>query len=281
MPFKVIPTRDCDRQACFNFLASDTLAYEHLDWLSDQERLFDEFSFALIDGNSIKAMLALSADIPQISWISFFTSLRDGKHAEYFAYLYAQALSYIKSYAVNSVFLLDLRPWMTVLAESQGFTLQDQVISLDCSPSKVPQLYLSEGIQIQPLQSTDLPAVLSLDWLSFPLQWQISARGLDKLLQNGGLHSVLLRDGQLIAYAMHSVYSAFAHLDRIAVLPNFQSQGYGKALITSQIQALLISGIVKFTVNTQGSNLPSQRLYRSLGYSETGTPVSVLGQAIR
>ena len=281
MPLKVVPTRDFDKQACYDFLASNTLAYEHLDWLSAQERLFDPFSFALLDGSFIRAILSFSADVPQITWISFFAALRDGNHPSDFTHLYAQGLLYLKSYAIFSVFLLDLRPWMTLLAESQGFLAYDQVISFASTPSAVPNPHLPPEITIRPMQPTDLDAVLLLDQSCFPPQWQLGLRGLRKLQANGGLHSVLFSKDRLIAYAMHSTYGAFAHLDRVAVSPSFQSQGYGKAIITSQIQTLIKSGVLKFTVNTQGSNLPSQALYLGLGYKETGTPVPVLRHSIR
>jgi ribosomal-protein-alanine N-acetyltransferase len=280
MAFKVIPTRDCDAQACLDFLASDTLAYEHLDWLSAQDRLFDLLSFALFEDHTIKAILSLSADIQKTAWISFFDALRDGNHANYLHYTYAHIQALLKSYAIESVFLLDLRPWLTLLAKTLGFTVQDEVISFAYSPAEVPAFFLSPGISVRPMQTADLPAVLAADQASFPPQWQISSRGLVKLLQNGGLHSVLLQEGQLIAYAMHSTYGAFAHLDRIAVLPTHQAQGYGKVLLINQIQKLLQTGVVKLTVNTQASNLPSQRLYRTIGYHETGLPVSVLGHSI-
>lgn len=281
MTLKLVPTRNFDQQACLEFLASDTLDFEHLDWLSAQERLFDPLSFALLDGNSIKSILAFSADVPQVSWISFFSSLRDGNHPLYFNYLYTQSADYLKSSRVDSVFMLDLRPWMTLLAETHGFTRQDNVISLAYSPTDLPAPHLPPEIHIRAMELADLEAVLLVDRLCFPPQWQLSPRGLQKLLLNGGLHSVLLHQGQLIAYAMHSRYGAFAHLDRVAVLPAWQSQGFGKALISSQIQTLMQSGVVKFTVNTQGSNLPSQALYLHLGYTETGMPVPVLGHAIR
>lgn len=276
----VVPTREYDQMACLDFLASDTLAYEHLDWLSAQERLFDPLSFALLKDNSIKAILALSADVPKTSWICFFDSQRDDNFAIYFEYIYAQIQSILKTNAIDSVYILDLRPWMTTLVEQAGFTRQDEVVSFAYSPITSPVFTLPPDILIRPMQASDLPVVLAADRMSFRPQWQISSRGLEKLQQNGGMHSVLLREGRIVAYAMQSTYGAFSHLDRIAVLPAYQSQGYGKALLLNQLQTLQKTGVVKFTVNTQGSNLPSQRLYQSIGYIETGTPVPVLGHSI-
>lgn len=280
MRLTVVQTCDIDRQTCLDFLASDTLAFEHLDWLNPQERLFDLLSFALLDGNSIKAILSFSADVPRVSWISLFLAIRDDLHPLYFNYLYTHSYYNLKRYGADYSFILDLRPWMTVLAETQGFTIQDNVISFAYTPSSTPEVYLQPEITIRPMQAPDLEPVIKLDGLSFPPQWQLSQRGLRKLLQNGGVHSVLLSHGELLGYAMHSRYGAFAHLDRVAILPGYQSQGFGKALINSQIKKLMSSGVVKFTVNTQASNLPSQTLYKHLGYTETGKPVPVLAKAI-
>lgn len=280
MSYVVIPTRECDRQACLDFLASDTIAYEHLDWLGPQERLFDPLSFALLEENSIKAILCLSADVPRKSWICFFNSLRDGLHPDHLRHIYAHLQPVLKSHAIDSVFLLDLRPWMTLLAEALGFRHHDDVISFSYSPIHAQASMLPHGYSIRSIQPTDLPAVLALDQLCFLAQWQMSTRSLEKLLQNGGLHSVLLYQERLIAYAMHSTYGAFAHLDRIAVLPSDQGQGCAKALLINQIQSLQKNGVLKFTVNTQASNLPSQRLYQAVGYIANGIPVPVLSQSI-
>ncbi|MEA4813208.1 MAG: GNAT family N-acetyltransferase, partial [Anaerolineaceae bacterium] len=51
--------------------------------------------------------------------------------------------------------------------------------------------------------------------------------------------------------------------------------GFAKALLANQTENLLQRGFTQFTVNTQQSNLPSQKLYKSLGYQilENRVPV--------
>lgn len=165
MAFNVIPTRDCNPQVCLDFLASDTLAYEHLDWLSAQDRLFDPLSFALIEDHTIKAILALSADIPTTAWICFYDTLRDGNHPKYLHVIYAQIQPLLKSFDISSVYLLDLRPWMTLLAETLGFTRQDEVISLAYSPTEFEAFNLPSGTSIRFMHAVDLPEVLATDSL--------------------------------------------------------------------------------------------------------------------
>ena len=60
------------------------------------------------------------------------------------------------------------------------------------------------------------------------------------------------------------------HLARLAVLPENQDHGIGKALLVDLLSQFARRGIVKVTVNTQADNLSSLNLYHKLGFHLTG-----------
>ncbi|MEJ5226157.1 MAG: GNAT family N-acetyltransferase, partial [Anaerolineales bacterium] len=61
-----------------------------------------------------------------------------------------------------------------------------------------------------------------------------------------------------------------AHLARLAVHPNAQQRGVGRALLADLIDKVSAHGLQRITVNTQGKNLVSQALYRKMGFVPSG-----------
>jgi ribosomal protein S18 acetylase RimI-like enzyme len=74
---------------------------------------------------------------------------------------------------------------------------------------------------------------------------------------------------------MSTLYFDGGHLARLAVLPAARSQGVGRMLVTSMLHHFWRRGVFGVTVNTQESNIASQRLYTRLGFERTGFDLPV------
>jgi ribosomal protein S18 acetylase RimI-like enzyme len=91
---------------------------------------------------------------------------------------------------------------------------------------------------------------------------------------------VIERDGQIVAYQVTSSNGMYAHLARLAVLPELQGQKLGFALVQNlldyYINQLNLWGV---TLNTQSDNASSMALYHRIGFQETGErfPVYIYG----
>jgi ribosomal protein S18 acetylase RimI-like enzyme len=64
--------------------------------------------------------------------------------------------------------------------------------------------------------------------------------------------------------------SGRAHLARLAVLPEIQGRGIGRALVQDLFAQLVRNGVYRVSVNTQNDNATSLRLYQRLGFVRTG-----------
>jgi len=116
----------------------------------------------------------------------------------------------------------------------------------------------------------DLPAVTEVDNKSFNLLWQNSQDGLSAGLRESALASVAVFDQKVIGYQVSTATSNGGHLARLAVLPEFQRQGIGRALVVDTINQFKNNGARMVTVNTQSDNYSSLRLYQALGFRLTG-----------
>ncbi|MEA4813080.1 MAG: hypothetical protein VB108_11010, partial [Anaerolineaceae bacterium] len=217
----VLSAQALNPQDCLIFFASDTLSFEHLDWLETRERLFQKGSFALTEEGSIKAMLGLSLDLPELAWLSFFRSLWNGSHAQYFSEIYAHTQSCLKASNIKSVYCLGLKGWMNSILQNEGFDVCDWIISLVRTGGITPQPCLPRGLSIRQAKKADLAEVLAVDWASFSSQWRMSAEGLSHAFQKAGAFSLALKQEKLVGYAFSGTHEQTAHLDRLAILPDF------------------------------------------------------------
>jgi ribosomal protein S18 acetylase RimI-like enzyme len=85
--------------------------------------------------------------------------------------------------------------------------------------------------------------------------------------------TVALLEGRIAGYQLSTRAQGKMHLARLAVHPEAQRLGIGRALVQGVIRQSVLQGQETFTVNTQSENVASLRLYHSLGFVETGEDV--------
>ncbi len=69
---------------------------------------------------------------------------------------------------------------------------------------------------------------------------------------------------------------AIAHVARLAVHPRWQGRGIGRQLMIDALTMAAEGNCQRVVLNTQVDNIPSQRLYHSLGFRPTGEEFVVL-----
>jgi ribosomal protein S18 acetylase RimI-like enzyme len=110
--------------------------------------------------------------------------------------------------------------------------------------------------------------LLKLDHQSFPWLWWNSA---DEFLEYAGAPGVQIdvgRDetGRIVAYTGTTRFRTWGHLDRIAVAPDVQGRGLGKAALDWAVMSLARSGAKRVGLSTQARNTRSRQLYESYGF---------------
>ena len=106
--------------------------------------------------------------------------------------------------------------------------------------------------------------------LAFGTPWQMDSDALKATLERSLLAVVLRAENRIAGYLMASAAPQGMHITRIAVDPEFQRKGIGRALLIHLLTYGRRRGALRITVNTQHDNPRSRRLYRSMGFSEMG-----------
>lgn len=167
--------------------------------------------------------------------------------------------------------------WLDRALRDAGMTLVDRVhyFALDRLQKRAwPPPSSPVDCAIRDAAPADLARLAILDSLTFDPLWHYSQRHLHEALLNGQL--LLAHAGsELIGYCALLLERANCTISRLAVHPDYQGQGYGRALAIAGLQLAQAWGCSRAILNTQAANSRSQQLYRSLGFRPTGETFAV------
>ncbi len=123
----------------------------------------------------------------------------------------------------------------------------------------------------------DRRPVLAVDSLAFPPFWQLDAGGLSEA--RAATPSSRLRvavDPGVIGYAVSGRAGPRGYLQRLAVHPDRQGEGVGRALVVDGLHWMRRHGSERAIVNTQEVNTAALHLYLSLGFRPQPGGLAVL-----
>ncbi len=118
---------------------------------------------------------------------------------------------------------------------------------------------------ISSLETTDLPAAFHIEQRAHTFPWS------ENLCQQPGeryLNFQLTQNGKMAAFAITQVVLDEATLFNIAVDPDYQRQGLGRALLEHLIDELEKRGVATLWLEVRASNAAAIALYESLGFNE-------------
>ena len=112
--------------------------------------------------------------------------------------------------------------------------------------------------------------LLALDNAAFPWLWRNSLDEFWEYLDTPGVQVLAIHDrDQIVAYIGVTEFEGWGHIDRVAVQPDRQGEGFGQIAVTLGLDALREGGARRVGLSTQRSNVRSQRLYERLGFQRT------------
>ena len=132
-----------------------------------------------------------------------------------------------------------------------------------------------EGARLRRVGRRDRDRVLAVDHAAFPPFWRLDARSLDDAVRaTPSARFRMARDG--VAYALTGRAGDRGYLQRLAVAPDAQGQGLGRALVLDGLWWLRRWRVREALVNTQVGNERAIGLYRSLGFRSRTDGLAVL-----
>ncbi|HEY4667541.1 MAG TPA: GNAT family N-acetyltransferase [Anaerolineales bacterium] len=245
----------------------------HLDWL-DPAALADRAPFLLATQAGLPVgCLGCPPDLPGVSWLRAFAVTSGIQPELAWQPLWELAASGLRELQVDRVAALPIEGWFELLLTDSGYQPTNAVIFFE---RELVHSIPAPSHPSRPIEAADEAALLELDHLAFEPFWQLSSDSLRAALSQADTATLIELAGKMVGYQITTRSPFGAHLARLAVHPDRRRQGLGRSLVSEALQRAQAVGLGRLSVNTQADNLPSQRLYRSLGFRETGQRYRVL-----
>ncbi|GKT02796.1 ribosomal protein S18-alanine N-acetyltransferase [Furfurilactobacillus entadae] len=123
-------------------------------------------------------------------------------------------------------------------------------------------------------QFPDIPEIVAVERAVYDgkTPWDDQAFANELKRKQDRLYLVIRKDDQLIAFAGCSLdrRRKDAHVTNIAVLPQWQNSGLGEFLLRTLVRKARHMGMHQVTLEVRLSNTGAQRLYKKLGFKQTG-----------
>jgi len=179
--------------------------------------------------------------------------------------------------------------WLLPYLRDAGFTLADELITLQRGLAEAPQPLSALPITLRPATPADLSAIAQLDALAFAPAWRYSRAALADGFLDGRIFRVAVWGSNLsdrpsgglagiAGYTFADLSDNHAHLIRIAVHPSNRRGGAGKLLLADGMAAAQKLGAQTYSLNVQKSNIPAQNLYDSFGFRRIGSPLKIMSK---
>jgi [ribosomal protein S18]-alanine N-acetyltransferase len=270
------------RQAVLDLLYNSYQTHVHLDWYTTEQWL-DHFSAPVRlvwQEKALMGVMGCSEPLYDTSWIRLIL-IRD--RAPTRAVLMALWESMKKALAeinVISAWLLVSNDWMLDHTSALGFEHEEMVVTLRRKSVELPPPRPTT-LTIRAAEMEDIDRMTEVDQTAFQAPWQLSRSDLWYASRVGAIVTTAWHKGEMVGYQLSTRHRDAGHLARLAVLPTYQGQGVGGALVRHMIESFASRSVRIVTVNTQLSNVRSQHLYETYHFRRNGYDMPVWKMALR
>jgi ribosomal protein S18 acetylase RimI-like enzyme len=213
--------------------------------------------------------MLISPDRLGIAWLHLFAVSDPHSLSDSWDALWTEASTLLAGMHLSSVWVMTTHEWLIRLLVQSGFSEHDRVIAFG-RPASRAQPGGGEAAALAPMTAADLAGVKRLDHAAFQPPWRLDSDALRATFDRSLLAFVHRSGDRLTGYLMSAAAPQGMHITRIAVHPDLQRRGIGRALLVRLLNESCILGARRITVNTQIENQSSRRLYRAMEFSETG-----------
>lgn len=126
----------------------------------------------------------------------------------------------------------------------------------------------------------DRGAILAVDAAAFDEFWRLDEAGLREAARATPSSHTRVVAGPVRGYVLVGRAAGEGYVQRLAVHPDAQGRGFGRALVADGLAHLRARGAGRAYVNTQVENDRAFALYRDLGFEPAPVGLCVLGKTL-
>jgi ribosomal-protein-alanine N-acetyltransferase len=178
-----------------------------------------------------------------------------------------------------------LRPQDVAGFVASGFSERERLVVLRRSVLPLPGFDAAAAGRLRRRRGDDLDRVLAVDHDAFEPAWRLDAQGIRDALDATPRARLRVatagaRPDEVVGYAICGRAGRTGYLQRLAVRPEDQGRGVGRALVADGLAWLARRHVEDVLVNTQESNHRAIGLYRSLGFEPDRSELIVLERGL-
>ncbi|BBB48211.1 ribosomal-protein-alanine N-acetyltransferase [Pelolinea submarina] len=218
-------------------------------------------------------MLICTAEPDEVFWIRIFGTASFSQIESQWEILFGQLFQQLPEQpspvTLASIAYFD---WMKNLLDENGWRVQQEVVQLRWVHNYFNKLEKKwpEELSIRPMTYNDIKTVTEIDQDCFLYIWKQSQDVIRRAFEQSSYTTVAVIENEVVGFQISTSHKSIAHLARLAVLPKFQGQHIGQALVQNMLRHYSRPWIQEITVNTQHDNQVSLSLYAKMGFEPTG-----------
>ena len=278
----VTPYARRHRSALLDLTWTSPWTHKHLDWYKTADWIdrADVQIFLAWEGEYLVGYLGLSPTIDGCAWIRL-VGIRSGNiPGTVIKEMWQTAEEHCQKLGISSIIVLMVSNWLSTYIPKLGFSYLDDIVTLNHLGTTLAGVW-EPRLKVMPAEVEHMPSIAHIDRLAFRTPWRMSANDLRKACRIASNATVAVSDHEIVGYQISTRHREVGHLARLAVAPAHQGKRVGSALLHHLLHNFQRRGISTLSVNTQLSNLPSQRLYEQNGFFRNGFDIEVWQKQLR
>lgn len=264
------------RSALLNLAWYSQWAHKHLDWHTTSQWLDGDLGTILLawHGDQLIGYIGVSLPVEGWSWIRLL-GIRDGRMPGLvLRELLEAAEARCGARGASNIVILMITNWLPTYLRELGFQIDEHVITMSHIGSALPSKPAVPAL-VRAAEAHDVEDMAMIDRLAFEPPWQLTAYDMRQAFRIAASATVAQLDDQLIAYQLSTRQDDVGHIARLAVHPVYRRVRIASALMHQLVADFLSHNLTELSVNTQKSNLPSQRLYEGFGFFRNGNDIEL------
>jgi ribosomal protein S18 acetylase RimI-like enzyme len=268
------------RRDVLHLLDENYRLHIHLDWQTVDTWLdeSDRLMWLAWHNQTLVGALAVAAPIGGATWIRLAAVHDSFDPHQVLADLWPPVREQLRTLDTHEIGALLQRPWLADYVDVFDLQYRELIVTLQRTGGDWPPSRRTDLV-IRYADARDLPLALAIDHAAFAPIWRMSRDALREAIRQSAsfklAYDITHSNTDPVGYQLSTMYHTGGHLARLAILPNWQGQGIGGALLDELLTNFSRRRVLNVSVNTQESNVSSQRLYQHFGFNFTGPDMPI------
>lgn len=158
--------------------------------------------------------------------------------------------------------------WLLSYLHDAGYQTIDRMLTFEVAPDRVVAAPASPHMVLREVFAKDLPIIEQIDARCFAPAWRYPPALMQPAFHACAVFLLAEWRGAPVGYCCALLNDDHGHVVRLAVDAPHRNAGIGAAMLAQGVRALGARGARAVSLNTQGANVNSQRLYARMGFDE-------------